>query len=167
MVTRKVTRKVTRNSGLRGEEIGDGFHGGGDVRIGNVGVYFPHGLIICPAADFHSNLFGDTEMIGEGTEGMAQAVRADLRKTVGRAYAVDLRPDGIRVTGDNEVGIVGRGGKKIFQARYHNRYRAPGCLIFIVRLIDDLVVFVINSRAADVQKVVLQIDAAPLQAHDL
>lgn len=94
-------------------------------------------------------------------------MRADLRKAVGGADAVDLRPDGIGVTGDNEFGIVRRGGKKIFQARYHNRYRAPGGLIFIIRLIDDLIVFVVDGRTTDVQKAAFQIDTAPLQAHDL
>ena len=79
METKKVTRKVTRNLLLRGEEIRDGFHGGGDVGICDVGVYFLHGLIVCPAADFHGNLFGDAEMVGEGTEGVAQTMCADLR----------------------------------------------------------------------------------------
>ena len=61
----------SRNSGLRGEEIGDGFYRGGDVGIGNVRVNFPHSLIVCPAADFHGDLFRYAKMIGERTEGMA------------------------------------------------------------------------------------------------
>ena len=158
---------MTRNSGLRGEEIGDGFYRGGNVGIGDVGVNFSHGLIVCPAADFHSDLFGYAKMIGEGAEGMAQAVCADLRKAIGGTDAVNLCPDGIWVTGDNELGIAGRGGKKIFQARYHDRYRAPGGLIFIVRLIDDLVIFVVDGRTTDVQKAAFQTNIAPLQAHDL
>ena len=79
METKKVTRKVTRNLLLRGEEIRDGFHGGGDVGICDVGVNFPHSLIVCPAADFHGNLFRDAEMVGKGAEGVAQTMCADLR----------------------------------------------------------------------------------------
>ena len=41
-----------------------------------------------------------------------------------------------------------------------------GGLIFIVRLIDDLVVFIVDGRTANIQKVVFQINAAPFQTHD-
>ena len=85
---------------------------------------------------------------------------------IGFTDAVDLRPDGIGIAGDDKFRITRRGRKKIFQARYHNRYRAPGGLIFIVRLIDDLVVFIVDGRTANIQKVVFQINAAPFQTHD-
>ena len=85
---------------------------------------------------------------------------------IGFTDAVDLRPDGIGIAGDDKFRITRRGRKKIFQARYHNRYRAPGGLIFIVRLIDDLLVFIVDGRTANIQKVVFQINAAPFQTHD-
>ena len=51
-----------------GEEVAEIFGTFGDVILGEVGVDFPHGAIVRPAADFHGDFFWNLKVIGKGGE---------------------------------------------------------------------------------------------------
>lgn len=58
------------------------------IRLGNMGVYFPHRLVIAPAPYLHGNLFWYVKMVSKRSKRMTESVYRYRRRTYRLAYPV-------------------------------------------------------------------------------
>ena len=119
-----------------------------------------HGLWIRPAADGHDDLFRDTLMDAERTEGMTQPVRSDFGKTGGCTDPVDMMAERVFSARVDELRRSVGGFDKLAEPVNEDRHGAPGRCVFIGAFILQTV-FPADSRAADVDDFFLRVDAAP------